>query len=80
MVSNILRKYKLSNFAVNYIADVLIFSKTFSEHINYLNQLLEAIEKESFRLKFSKCKFASDSVKYLGHIIQNNTINQLRII
>lgn len=78
ILSNILRKYKLSNFAVNYIDDILIFSKTFSEHINYLNQLLEAIMKEGFRLKFTKCTFAADSVKYLGHIIQNNTIRPVK--
>lgn len=78
ILSNILRKYKLSNFAVNYIDDILIFSKTFSEHINYLNQLLEAIMKEGFRLKFTKCTFAADSVKYLGHIIQNNTIRPIK--
>lgn len=36
ILSNILRKYKLTDFAVNYIDDILIFSKTFSEHINHL--------------------------------------------
>lgn len=29
ILSNILRKYKLTNFAVNYIDDILIFSKFF---------------------------------------------------
>lgn len=78
ILSNILRKYKLNDFAVNYIDDILIFSNTFSEHINHLTQLLEAIKKEGFRVKFTKCTFASNSVKYLGHIIQNNTIRPVR--
>lgn len=78
ILSNILRKYNLTEFAVNYIDDILIFSKSFSEHINHLTQLLEAIKKEGFRVKFTKCTFASDSVKYLGHIIQNNTIRPVR--
>lgn len=34
--------------------------------------------KEGFRLKLTKCTFASDSVKYLGHIIQNNTIRTIK--
>lgn len=34
--------------------------------------------KEGFRLKFTKCKFAADSVRYLGHIIQNNTIRPVK--
>ncbi|KMQ86187.1 retroelement polyprotein [Lasius niger] len=78
ILSNILRKYKLTDFAVNYIDDILIFSKSFSDHINHLTQLLEAIKKEGFRLKFTKCTFASDLVKYLGHIIQNNTISPVQ--
>lgn len=45
ILSNILRKYKLTDFAVNYIDDILIFSKSFSDHINHLTQLLEAIKK-----------------------------------
>lgn len=78
ILGNILRKHKLTDFAVNYIDDILIFSKSFSEHVQHLTLLLEAIKKEGFRLKFKKCTFASDSVKYLGHIIQKNTISPIR--
>lgn len=78
ILSNILRKYELTSFAVNYIDDILIFSKSFSEHINHLSKLLDAIVKEGFRLKFTKCTFAESSVKYLGHIIQENTIRPVK--
>ncbi|CAB3246929.1 unnamed protein product [Arctia plantaginis] len=78
ILGNILRKCKLTDFAVNFIDDILIHSKSFSEHIKHLSQLLEAIKKEGFRLKFTKCTFASDSVKYLGHIIHNNTVQPVR--
>lgn len=78
ILSNILRKYKLTDFTVNYIDDILVFSKSYTEHINHLSQLLEAIKQEGSRLKFTKCTFASDSVKYLGHIIQSNTVRSVR--
>lgn len=78
ILSNILRKYKLTAFTVNYIDDILVFSKSYTEHIYHLSQLLEALKQEGFRLKFKKCTFASDSVKYLGHIIQNNTVRPVR--
>lgn len=78
ILSNIIRKHKLTNFTENYIDDILIFSKSFSEHIDHLTQLLEAIIKEGFRLKFSKCTFASNTVKYLGHVIENNSIRPLK--
>lgn len=78
ILSNIIRRHKLSEFTVNYIDDILIFSKTFKEHINHLSLLLDAILQEGFRVKFSKCHFAQDSVKYLGHMIKNNTITPLK--
>lgn len=78
VLSSIIRKHRLSDFTVNYIDDILVFSKTFDEHIIHLSLLLEAILKEGFRLKFSKCNFAQDSVKYLGHIIKNNTVTPLK--
>lgn len=78
ILSSIIRKHKLSHFTVNFIDDILVFSQTFSEHMEHLSLLLEAISKEGFRLKFSKCNFAQDSVKYLGHIIKNNTVTPLK--
>lgn len=78
ILSNIIRKYKLSEFVVNFIDDILIFSKSFEEHIQHLCRLLEAIQKEGFKLKFSKCTFAKDYAKYLGHIIQSNSITPLK--
>ncbi|CAF4836697.1 unnamed protein product [Pieris macdunnoughi] len=78
ILGNIIRKYELSNFAVNFIDDILIFSKTFQEHLVHLSRLMEAILTEGFRLKFSKCSFANNHAKYLGHIIENNSIRPLK--
>lgn len=78
ILSNIIGKNKLTDFTVNYIDDILIFSNTFAEYMDHLTQLLDSILKEGFRLKFSKCTFAADSVKYLGHIIKNNSIQPLK--
>lgn len=78
ILSNIIRKHELSNFAVNYIDDILVFSQTFEEHIAQLTKLLEAIMKEGFRLKLSKCTFALDTVQYLGHIIGHNSITPIK--
>lgn len=46
--------------------------------MDHLCKLLEAILKEGFRLKFTKCTFAESSVKYLGHVIQDNTIRPVK--
>jgi len=78
ILNNTIRKYKFCSFAVNFIDDILVFSKTFEEHILHLSKLLEAIQTEGFRLKFSKCTFAKNYAKYLGHIIENNSIKPLK--
>lgn len=78
ILCNIIRKHKLSDFTVNYIDDILVFSKSFEEHIKQISQLLKAIKKEGFRLKFSKCTFAEESVTYLGHIIKDNSISPIK--
>ncbi|CAG4958446.1 unnamed protein product [Colias eurytheme] len=78
ILTNIIRKYKLSDFAVNFIDDILIFSKNFRDHITHISKLLEAIQTEGFRLKFSKCTFANNHAKYLGHIIEKNSVRPLK--
>lgn len=78
ILSNILRKHGLTRFTMNYIDDILIHSSSFEEHVKHIEQVLEAITTEGFRLKSKKCTFASDSVTYLGHIIQNNSVRPLK--
>ncbi|KAL7290500.1 hypothetical protein TKK_0015274 [Trichogramma kaykai] len=78
ILSNIIRKYKLNDNAVNFIDDIIIFSKTFNDHLKHISGLLEAILEEGFRLKFTKCKFARNYAKYLGHIISDNSIKPLK--
>lgn len=78
ILSNIIRKYKLSSFAVNFIDDILVFSHTFEENLLHLSRLLEEIKTEGFRLKFSKCIFGNNYAKYLGHIIEHNSIRPLK--
>ncbi|GBO99336.1 hypothetical protein EVAR_577_1 [Eumeta japonica] len=48
------------------------------EHLKNLSKLLDAIAEEGFRLKLTKCKFAAQSVRFLGHIVEGNTITPLK--
>ena len=78
VMSSIIRKYKLSAFAASYIDDIIIFSKTFEEHIEHIKLLIEAIKEEGFRLKFLKCKFAQRKIQYLGHVIEENEVRPMK--
>lgn len=75
VLANALRRHNLSAFSINYIDDILIFSNTFSDHIEHIGQLLKALFAEGFPLKMSKCILAQPSVKYLGHVLSYNTIS-----
>lgn len=75
VLSSIIRRNDLSGFAINFIDDVLIFSRTFSEHLQHIRQFLDAVVQEGFKLKLLKCKFAADSVDYLGHHIEHNKVS-----
>lgn len=78
ILSNIIRRNNLNSFCVNYIDDILISSRSFEEHMEHLEKLLQAICKEGFRVKFTKCNFAENEVKYLGHVISKNTVRPLK--
>lgn len=77
ILSGIIRRNNLDKFCVNYIDDILIFSKNFNEHLEHIEKVLQAIQKEGFRIKFVKCSFATRQVKYLGHIIEKNQIKPM---
>lgn len=49
--------------------DILIYSKTLSEHVVHLKQVLELLSTGQWRPKLSKCQFAQQSISYLGHVI-----------
>lgn len=74
ILMNIIRRNDLTQFCINYIDDILIFSKTFEEHLQHTERLLEAIEREGFKLNLEKCAFAKHKVIYLGHVIEKNGV------
>lgn len=49
-----------------YIDDVLIFSRTFEEHLMHIDEVLARFQFAGLKLKPSKCIFANPEVTYLG--------------
>ncbi|GFU05895.1 retrovirus-related Pol polyprotein from transposon 17.6 [Trichonephila clavipes] len=58
-----------SEYAQAYMDDVVIFSKTFEEHLVHLELVLAELEKLGFSVKLDKCSFVVKRIKYLGHTI-----------
>ena len=52
-----------------YLDDIIIFSPNYESHIQHVDEVLSAIQAAGVSLKLRKCKFFSNSVDYLGHVI-----------
>ena len=52
-----------------YLDDILIFGKTFEQHLERLEKVLQAIGDASLTLNPKKCVFGTRCVKFLGHLI-----------
>ncbi|MGR0272091.1 reverse transcriptase domain-containing protein [Klebsiella pneumoniae] len=60
ILSNSIRRYDLDEFCINYIDDILVFSKSWEDHIRHIDGLLHMMKEEGFKLKLVKCKFAEN--------------------
>jgi hypothetical protein len=59
----------LRHLVLVFFDDILIYSKSLSDHISHLTQVLNILRQNSLTTKKSKCLFATSKVEYLGHII-----------
>ncbi len=57
------------DFAMAYLDDIIVFSKTEEEHLLHLEKVFEALRANSMKLKESKCEFFSKNLQYLGHLV-----------
>lgn len=56
---------------VPYLDDVLVFSKTFEQHVYYLQTILQKLKKKETKLKAQKCELFRGKVQYLGRIVSS---------
>ena len=63
--------HDLDRFVVVFIDDILIYSKSDSDHEEHLRLVLQKLRDNQLYAKYSKCKFCIDEVSFLGHIISN---------
>ena len=64
LLTNIQYKY-----ALIYIDDVIVFSKSFDDHLLHLEEVFKRFRDANLKLKPSKCYFARSELEYLGHIV-----------
>ena len=56
------------------LIDILVFSRTWEEHSQHLDEILGLMEEHSLFAKESKCEFGLTEILYLGHVIGANGV------
>ena len=65
------------NFAIAYLDDIIIFSKTPQEHLLHIRMVFEKLKSANLSMKKSKCSFFSKEIQYRGHILSATCIRPL---
>ena len=68
LMNDVLQPF-LRRFVLVFFDDILIYSPSWSEHLQHVRLVLDALRANGLHLKRSKCAFGSRSVAYLGHVI-----------
>ena len=65
------------NFAMGYLDDIIIFSRSEKEHLEHLEEIFTTLKAAGLKLKLEKCCFFKKHIQYLGHLISADGIQPL---
>ena len=69
-----------TRFARAYQDDIVIFSETWEEHLEHLEEVFRRLEEAVLKAKPSKCVIATDHSSYLGHIVHGQIAMKLEAL
>lgn len=52
-----------------YLDDLIVFSSSVKQHLERLEEVFLRLQKQSLKVKLSKCHFFQTRVRYLGHVV-----------
>jgi len=73
VMNDVLRPF-IDDFVIVYLYGILVFSKTWEEHLKHVKHTLDVLKKENLYVKLSKCEFGKTSLNYLGHIVRGGEL------
>ena len=74
LINNVL---KGCNFAMGYLDDIIIYSRSEKEHLEHLEEIFIRLKAAELKLKLEKCCFFKKHIQYLGHLISADGIQPL---
>lgn len=57
------------NTCLEYLDDIIITGKTFTDHLNNLHLVFDHIQEAELKMQPAKCTLCKDHVSILGHIV-----------
>lgn len=66
---NLVFKPYLDKFAIVFVDDILVYSKSEADHEEDLRIALQTLKDHQLYAKFSKCEFWLPQAKFLGHVV-----------
>ena len=63
------------DYCLIYLDDVVIFSKTYEEHLERLDAVFKRLHAAGLKVNNKKCHFFKHRIKYLGHIVSQDGIS-----
>ena len=75
LINNVLQG--CSKFAMGYLDDIIIFSKTEEEHIEHLEHIFTKLREYGLKMKREKCDFFKKHLQYLGHLVSEEEFEPL---
>lgn len=65
----------IGKFVIVYLDDILIYSRTFEEHLNHIRHVLQRLREHKLYAGAKKCHFARTSVNFLGFVVSQQGIS-----
>jgi hypothetical protein len=74
LMDDVLRPFTKS-FVVVYLDDIIIFNKTWEEHIRHIKQVFSSLQQDKLYSNLEKCSFGMNRVQYLGYIVDEHGVH-----
>ena len=73
LMNDLFRPY-LRKFILVFFDDILVYSKTWNDHLAHLRSVLSILQTNKLFVKETKCRFGVSQVDYLGHVISDQGV------
>lgn len=65
----------IGKYVAVYLDDIIIYSKTFEQHVDHIKTIFDALRKAILKIKLKKCYFCFPNINFLGHIVGRHGIS-----